>query len=196
MTTLPFASFTLVEYWVGILWMNCQIFQKTHRCIERICGSHSLDELSNTSEKHRVALRDHIFSAFPAPQVTMTPAMVLEPATTDMETLFLRFYTISTQIWKYCFYTSIPFLHRYGSIVFALLLVPHAVICSGKAYFTLFVHIVVIYLLARMWSKNHKTPGGGFNLSEMELQIKSVTTEVNNLTGPLKFTKNRTNFIV
>ena len=110
MTTLPFASFTLVEYWVGILWMNCQIFQK------------------NTA----LHLENHIFSAIPAPQVAMTPAMVLEPATTDMETLFVRFYTISTQIWKYCFYTSIPFLHRYGSIVFALLLVPHAVICSEK----------------------------------------------------------------
>ena len=108
MTTLPFASFTLVEYWVGILWMNCQIFQKTHRCIERICGSHSLDELSNTSEKHRVALRDHIFSAFPAPQVTMTPAMVLEPATTDMETVLL---------------------HRYGNIVLALLPAPYMRFC-------------------------------------------------------------------
>ena len=70
----------------------------------------------------------------------MTPAMVLEPVTTDMETMFL---------------------HRYGNIVLALLPAPHAVLCSGKAYFTLFVHIVVIYLLARMWSKNHETPGGG-----------------------------------
>ena len=33
----------------------------------------------------------------------MTPAMVLEPVTTDMETLFLRFHSISTQIWKLCF---------------------------------------------------------------------------------------------
>ena len=62
----------------------------------RISGWHSLDELSNISE-------NHVFSAFPAPQVAMTPAMVLEPVTTDMETLFLHFYTISTQIWKHCF---------------------------------------------------------------------------------------------
>ena len=81
MTTSPFASFTLLEYLVGILWMNCQIFQK------------------NTA----LHWENHIFSAFPAPQVAMTPAMVLEPVTTDMETLFLHFYTNSTQIWKHCF---------------------------------------------------------------------------------------------
>ena len=138
---------------------------KTPYCIERISGWHSLDELSNIlgttalhwenlwlafsgsniSKNAALHWENHIFSAFPAPQVAMTPAMVLELVTTDMETLFLRFYTISTQIWKHCFCAAAP----------------HAVLCSGKAYFTLFVHIVVIYLLARMWSKNHETPGGG-----------------------------------
>ena len=54
--------------------------------------------------------------------------------------------SVATQIWKHCFSAAARSIY--------------AVLCSGKAYFTLFVHIAVIYLLARMWSKNHETPGG------------------------------------
>ena len=136
----------------------------------RISGWHSLDELPNISEKTELHWENHIFSAFPAPQVAMTPAMVLEPVTTDMETLFLHFYTYSTQIWKHCFCAAARSTcgYLFGKSVLHTIR-PH---CRDLPPST---HV----------EQKPRNPRREFNLSEMELQIKSVTTEVNNLTGPL-----------